>query len=110
MTKAIETAEAAAEWLHARLRASWGLPDAPELSMRDRFAARYRGKRYSPGYPAWPSLDDQRAIFELLRPEEIGVNLTESMMKQQIKQLGKLYYHLLKKMVLVINTMQLVLD
>ncbi|MCU0235275.1 MAG: homocysteine S-methyltransferase family protein, partial [Thermoanaerobaculales bacterium] len=74
---ALETAEAAAEWLHARLRALWGTPDPPDMSMRDRFAARYRGKRYSFGYPACPDLDDQAALWRLLRPEEIGIQLTE---------------------------------
>ncbi len=58
---AIETAEAAAEWLHGRIRGQWGFPDPPEMTMKDRFAARYRGKRFSFGYPACPDLDDQAA-------------------------------------------------
>jgi 5-methyltetrahydrofolate--homocysteine methyltransferase len=74
---ALETAEAAAEWLHRKLRAEWGFPDPPELAAEDRFAARYRGKRYSFGYPACPDLAGQRALFAALRPEEIGVHLTE---------------------------------
>ena len=77
---ALETAEAAAEWLHARLRNIWGFPDPPETTMRDRFRAHYRGKRYSFGYPACPELDDQAVLWELLRPEEIGVDLTEGFM------------------------------
>ena len=56
---ALETAEAAAEWLHAKLRADWGFPDPPGLTMKDCFAARYRGKRYSFGYPACPDMSDQ---------------------------------------------------
>jgi 5-methyltetrahydrofolate--homocysteine methyltransferase len=74
---ALETAEAAAEWLHLRLRALWGFPDPPELTPQDRFAARYRGRRYSFGYPACPDLAGQRALFAALRPEQIGVHLTE---------------------------------
>src|SRR5206468_4283452 len=66
---AIETAEGAAEWLHRRIREDWGFPDPPELTMRERFTARYRGKRYSLGYPACPNLDDQQGIWKLLRPE-----------------------------------------
>ena len=46
---AVETAEAAAERLHHRLREAWGFPDPPEMTMNDRFRAAYRGKRYSPG-------------------------------------------------------------
>jgi 5-methyltetrahydrofolate--homocysteine methyltransferase len=79
---ALETAEAAAEWLHRRIREDWGFPDAPELTMKDRFSSRYRGKRYSFGYPACPNLADQAGIWELLRPQEIGVRLTEGMMME----------------------------
>ncbi len=74
---ALETAEAAAEWLHRKLRADWGFPDPPETTPQDRFSARYRGKRYSFGYPACPDLSGQRQLFAALRPEEIGVELTE---------------------------------
>ncbi|HEY8021149.1 MAG TPA: methionine synthase [Thermoanaerobaculia bacterium] len=74
---AIETAEAAAERVHACLRAAWGFPDPPGLTREDWAAARYRGKRYSFGYPACPDLAMQRELFAALRPEEIGVSLTE---------------------------------
>jgi 5-methyltetrahydrofolate--homocysteine methyltransferase len=77
---AIETAEACAEWLHRRIREDWGFPDPPAMTMADRFTSRYRGKRYSFGYPACPNLEDQAGIWMLLRPEEIGVHLTEGMM------------------------------
>ncbi len=33
--------------------------------------------RYSPGYPVWPDLSEQQKIFTLLRPDRIGVTLTE---------------------------------
>jgi 5-methyltetrahydrofolate--homocysteine methyltransferase len=90
---AIETAEAAAEWLHRRLRERWGFPDPPELDMKDRFAARYRGKRYSSGYPACPELDDQAAIWSLLQPEEIGVRLTEGMMMDPEASVSAIVFH-----------------
>jgi 5-methyltetrahydrofolate--homocysteine methyltransferase len=77
---AVETAEAAAEWLHAKLRAQWGFPDPPETTMSDRFQARYRGKRYSFGYPACPELADQVTLFRLLPGAKIGVELTEGYM------------------------------
>jgi 5-methyltetrahydrofolate--homocysteine methyltransferase len=77
---AIESAEACAEWLHRRIREDWGFPDSPEMTMAQRFTSRYRGKRYSFGYPACPNLDDQAGIWKLLRPEEIGVQLTEGFM------------------------------
>ena len=77
---AIETAEGCAEWLHRRIREDWGFPDPETMTMQERFTSRYRGKRYSFGYPACPNLDDQAGIWKLLQPEEIGVQLTEGMM------------------------------
>jgi 5-methyltetrahydrofolate--homocysteine methyltransferase len=77
---AIEAAEACAEWLHRRIREDWGFPDPPEMTMARRFTSRYRGKRYSFGYPACPDLEDQAGIWKLLKPEEIGVELTEGFM------------------------------
>jgi 5-methyltetrahydrofolate--homocysteine methyltransferase len=77
---AIETAEACAEWLHRRIREDWGFPDSPEMTMAQRFTSRYRGKRYSFGYPACPNLEDQTGIWNLLKPEDIGVQLTEGYM------------------------------
>jgi 5-methyltetrahydrofolate--homocysteine methyltransferase len=77
---AIETAEGCAEWLHRRIREDWGFPDPAEMTMAQRFTSRYRGKRYSFGYPACPELEYQAGIWSLLRPEEIGVELTEGFM------------------------------
>ncbi|HEY2548526.1 MAG TPA: methionine synthase [Candidatus Acidoferrum sp.] len=77
---AIESAEACAEWLHRRIREDWGFPDPPEMTMTQRFTSRYRGKRYSFGYPACPNLEDQAGLWKLLWPEEIGVQLTEGFM------------------------------
>ncbi len=77
---AIETAEGCAEWLHRRMREDWGFPDPPTMTMQERFTSRYRGKRYSFGYPACPNLDDQQGIWKLLQPDDIGVKLTDGMM------------------------------
>jgi 5-methyltetrahydrofolate--homocysteine methyltransferase len=77
---ALETAEACAEWLHRRIREDWGFPDPPGTSMMDRMKARYRTRRYSFGYAACPNLEDQEGLFRLIRPEDIGVNLTEGYM------------------------------
>jgi len=61
---AVETAEALADHWHAKVRAELAL--APD-----------QGKRYSPGYPAWPRLEDQRLLWKLLAPDRtIGVSLT----------------------------------
>ena len=63
---AVETAEALAETWHRELRREMGLAEG-------------QGKRYSPGYPAWPELVDQRLLWKLLDPERsIGVSLTSA--------------------------------
>ncbi len=90
---AIETAEACAEWLHRRIREDWGFPDPPTITMPDRFTSRYRGKRYSFGYPACPNLEDQAGIWILLRPEAIGVHLTEGMMMDPEASVSALVFH-----------------
>ncbi len=60
-----ELAEALADWMHRRIAAELGLE------------AR-RGKRFSPGFPSWDDLGEQRRIFALLHLEEIGLSLTET--------------------------------
>jgi 5-methyltetrahydrofolate--homocysteine methyltransferase len=90
---ALETAEASAECLHAKLREAWGFPDGPELTLEDKLAARYRGKRYSFGYPACPDLAFQRELFHALRPEEIGVHLTEGDMMDPEASVSALVFH-----------------
>jgi 5-methyltetrahydrofolate--homocysteine methyltransferase len=90
---AVETAEAAAEWLHRRLREQWGFPDPPATTMRDRFQARYRGKRYSFGYPACPELADQATLFRLLDGRKIGVELTEGCMMDPEASVSALVLH-----------------
>ncbi|MCT8138870.1 methionine synthase [Anaerobacillus sp. CMMVII] len=77
---ALEMAEGFAEHLHHLMRNSLGIPDDPELTMQDRFSARYEGIRVSFGYPACPELSDQKKLFQLLKPEEIGINLSEECM------------------------------
>jgi 5-methyltetrahydrofolate--homocysteine methyltransferase len=90
---ALETAEAAAEWLHAGLRAEWGFPDPSDLGRQSLFQSRYRGKRFSFGYPACPDLELQTDLFRLLRPEEIGVQLTEGFMMEPEASVSALVFH-----------------
>ena len=95
MVKALadRPAEACAEWLHRRIREDWGFPDSESTTMLDRFKAHYRGKRYSFGYPACPNLDDQAGIWKLLKPESIGVQLTDGMMMDPEASVSALAFH-----------------
>ena len=73
----VESAEALAEMWHKRIREElcFAGNDAPELAKL--FHQGYQGSRYSFGYPACPRLEDQTKLFELLKPERIGVELSE---------------------------------
>ncbi|MEB3306726.1 MAG: methionine synthase [Cyanobacteriota bacterium] len=75
---AVQMAEALAEWVHARIRRELGFPDPTDLSLRDVLAQRYRGSRYSFGYPACPNVADSRQQLAWLGAERIGLSMDES--------------------------------
>ncbi|MCE5172077.1 methionine synthase [Paenibacillus profundus] len=79
---ALELAEGLAERIHHMMREVWGIPDPEEMTMKERFGARYQGVRVSFGYPACPNLEDQEPLFRLMQPEDIGVQLTEGCMME----------------------------
>ncbi|MDY7228938.1 methionine synthase [Hyalangium rubrum] len=90
---ALETAEGYAELLHTQIRSMWSFPDKPDLTMLERFRAEYQGKRYSFGYPACPRLEDQALLFAALRPEEIGVQLTDGCMMEPEASVSAVVFH-----------------
>ncbi|WP_195570721.1 methionine synthase [Paenibacillus sp. 1001270B_150601_E10] len=79
---ALELAEGLAERVHHMMREVWGYPDREDMTMKERFGARYQGIRVSFGYPACPNLEDQEPLFKLMQPEDIGVELTEGYMME----------------------------
>ncbi|MCM3765937.1 methionine synthase [Neobacillus niacini] len=79
---ALESAEGLAELIHRQMRDRWGFPDPLTFTMQDRFAAKYQGQRFSFGYPACPDLEDQKKLFRLIEPGNIGVNLTDGCMME----------------------------
>lgn len=90
---ALELAEATAEFLHKRIRTSWGIIDDQSLTMKQIFNAEYQGIRVSFGYPACPELDDQEKLFSLLKPEEIGLRLTDGCMMDPEASVSALVFH-----------------
>ncbi len=90
---ALELAEATAEFLHKRIRTSWGIVDDPALTMKQLLSADYHGIRVSFGYPACPELADQQKLFRLLEPEVIGVHLTEGDMMDPEASVSALVFH-----------------
>ncbi|MFJ5152981.1 methionine synthase [Streptomyces sp. NPDC088353] len=73
----VQLAEALAEYWHARVRAELGFAGEDPADIEDMFALKYRGARFSLGYGACPDLEDRAKIADLLRPERIGVHLSE---------------------------------
>jgi 5-methyltetrahydrofolate--homocysteine methyltransferase len=73
-------AEAAAEWLHDKVRREyWGYSAGQSIGKEEMLAGKYRGIRPAPGYPACPDHTEKKPLFDLLDAEEsIGVGLTEN--------------------------------
>jgi len=73
-------AEAAAEWLHKKVRQEyWGYASDENLGIEEMLMVKYRGIRPAPGYPACPDHTEKRIIFNILDAEtSIGAGLTES--------------------------------
>ena len=90
---ALETAEAYAELIHAKIRSMWGYPDPPGMTMLERFQARYHGTRYSFGYPSCPDLEGQELLFRLIDPGQIGVTLTDGFMMDPEASTSAIVFH-----------------
>jgi 5-methyltetrahydrofolate--homocysteine methyltransferase len=75
---AVQMAEALAEWVHARIRREMGFSAEEPAALREVLAQRYRGSRYSFGYPACPNVADSRQQLLWLNAESIGLRMDES--------------------------------
>jgi len=73
-------AEAFAEALHARVRRDlWGYAANEALDNEALIAERYAGIRPAPGYPACPDHLVKRDLFRVLKAEEVGMSVTDSL-------------------------------
>jgi 5-methyltetrahydrofolate--homocysteine methyltransferase len=70
-----ELAEALAEIVHKQIRLDLNVDSG---SIRDVKLSGYQGARYSFGYPACPDLELNEPLFELLRPQEYGISLSQT--------------------------------
>jgi 5-methyltetrahydrofolate--homocysteine methyltransferase len=90
----VETAEALAELHHKTMREELGIASEYAAAIRDLFHQKYRGSRYSFGYPACPNLEDQTKLFVLLKPEEnVGVRLTSGFLLEPEQSTSALVVH-----------------
>jgi 5-methyltetrahydrofolate--homocysteine methyltransferase len=74
----VQMAEALAEWTHARIRRELGFSAEEPSALRDVLAQRYRGSRYSFGYPACPNVADSRPQLQWLEAGRIGLSMDAS--------------------------------
>jgi len=75
----VELAEALAEIAHKQIRLDLNIASEDEgFTLKDVRMNRYRGARYSFGYPACPDLEQNRVLFDILHPEEFGIELSET--------------------------------
>ncbi len=90
----VETAEALAELQHKRMRQELGIAGEDAKRIGDLFHQKYRGSRYSFGYPACPNLEDQTKLFALLKPEEtVGVRLTTGFLLEPEQSTSAIVVH-----------------
>ena len=89
----VESAEALAEYWHQQVRHELGIDDQEPTDMRLLFSAKYHGARYSFGYPACPNLEDQAKLFELLQPNDIGIDLTQEFMLEPEQSTSAIIVH-----------------
>lgn len=75
-----QMAEALAEYIHLKIRQEWKIDEK-------------QGLRYSFGYPACPNLQDQEKLYRLLKPEEIGLGLTEAWQMMPEQSTSALVFH-----------------
>ena len=66
----IQAAESGAELLEIEVSKKWSV------------LKKYKGKRFSFGYPPCPDLSYQKILFKILEPEKIGIKLTENFMME----------------------------
>jgi 5-methyltetrahydrofolate--homocysteine methyltransferase len=75
----MQLTEALAEYWHSRIRADLGFAAEDPADIAGMFKLQYRGARFSLGYPACPDMEDRRKVVELLKPERMGVHLSEEL-------------------------------
>lgn len=72
-------AEAATEWLHAKVRREyWGYAAQENISIGEMFAVKYKGIRPAVGYPSIPDQTVNFLLHDVLDTPEIGISLTEN--------------------------------
>jgi 5-methyltetrahydrofolate--homocysteine methyltransferase len=75
----MQLTEALAEFWHSRIRHELGFGSEDPENLAGFFGLEYRGARFSLGYPACPEMEDRKKVVELLKPERLGIELSEEL-------------------------------
>lgn len=89
----MQLTEALAEFWHARIRSELGFAAEEPKEKAGLFKLDYRGARFSLGYPACPDMEDRRKVVELLRPERMGVVLSDELMLHPEQSTDAFVFH-----------------
>ncbi|MDH6423546.1 methionine synthase [Aurantimicrobium minutum] len=90
---AMQLTEALAEFWHSRMREELGYSSEDPADLAGMFKLDYRGARFSLGYPACPDMEDRKKVVELLRPERVGVELSEELQLHPEQSTDALVFH-----------------
>ncbi|WP_269616970.1 methionine synthase [Prochlorococcus marinus] len=74
----VQLAEALAEYIHSVIRIECGFKDCEPDNIKDILDVKYRGCRYSFGYPACPEVSDSRKQLLWLDADKINISMDES--------------------------------
>ncbi|SDD03326.1 methionine synthase (B12-dependent) [Sanguibacter gelidistatuariae] len=89
----VQLTESLAEFWHSRMREELGYAAEDPADLDGMFKVDYRGARYSLGYPACPDMEDRRKVVELLRPERVGVVLSEELQLHPEQSTDAMVFH-----------------
>ncbi len=89
----MQLTEALAEFWHARVRSELGFAAEEPKDKAGLFKLDYRGARFSLGYPACPDMEDRRKVVELLKPERMGVVLSDELMLHPEQSTDAFVFH-----------------
>jgi 5-methyltetrahydrofolate--homocysteine methyltransferase len=89
----VELTEALAQWAHKKVREALSISAEDDQDVAGILKGRYRGGRFSFGYPACPNLEDNKALLAILDAKRIGVHLTESLQMVPEQSVSALVFH-----------------
>ncbi len=75
---AVQMAEALAEYIHSIIRIESGFKEFEPAENRQILAQKYRGCRFSFGYPACPDVSNSRKQLEWLEAHKVGLTIDDS--------------------------------